>query len=110
MKKANLTSCAQEAEAISQAFFHAEQNTKEDGSFKTVVGHTEGTAGLAGLIKASLAVRHGIIPPNLLSNKLHPGISPFYTNLEVPTGLKAWPELPEGTPRRASVNSFGFVD
>lgn len=114
MKKAKLTSCVQEAEAISQAFFHPEENTKEDGeplsvgSIKTVVGHTEGTAGLAGLIKASLAVRHGIIPPNLLFNKLHPDISPFYTNLEVPTGLKALPELPEGTPRRASVNSFGF--
>jgi len=78
------------------------------GSIKTVIGHTEGTAGLAGLLKASLAVQHGIITPNLLFNKLHPNINPFYTNLEVPTSLKAWPELPEGTPRRASINSFGF--
>lgn len=75
---------------------------------KTVIGHTEGTAGLAGLIKASLAIQKGVIPPNLLFDKLHPNVEPFYTNLEVLTQPRAWPELPEGVIRRASVNSFGF--
>lgn len=78
------------------------------GSIKTVIGHTEGTAGLAGLLKASLAVQHGIIPPNLLFNKLHPAVEPFYTNLEVLSHPKPWPKLAEGSSRRASVNSFGF--
>lgn len=91
----------QEAEAISKSFFHPGDRVSDSieplyvGSIKTVIGHTEGTAGLAGLLKASLAVQHGIIPPNLLFNKLHPTIEPFYSNLEVLTS-------------RASVNSFGF--
>ena len=104
----------QEAEAISKAFFHPGDCISEEsdplyvGSIKTVIGHTEGTAGLAGLLKASLAVQHGIIPPNLLFNKLHPAVMPFYSNLEILTSAKPWSQTVEGTPRRASVNSFGF--
>ncbi|KAK0741489.1 polyketide synthetase [Schizothecium vesticola] len=103
-----------EAEAMSQAFFHPGESVKDDGvplyvgSIKTVIGHTEGTAGLAGLIKASLAIQHGVMLPNLLFNKLHPNVKPFYTNLEVLTKPKAWPELMPGQVRRVSVNSFGF--
>ncbi|KUJ20445.1 polyketide synthetase [Mollisia scopiformis] len=103
-----------EAEAISKAFFHPGERISEDsdplyvGSIKTVIGHTEGTAGLAGLLKASLAVQHGIIPPNMLFNTLHPAIEPFYTNLEILASPKPWPKLEEGVPRRASCNSFGF--
>nr|A0A7L9EYL1.1 RecName: Full=Hybrid PKS-NRPS synthetase xenE; AltName: Full=Xenoacremones biosynthesis cluster protein E [Xenoacremonium sp. BF-2018a]QOJ72663.1 XenE [Xenoacremonium sp. BF-2018a] len=103
-----------EAEAISKAFFHPGEDIsgKTDplyvGSIKTVIGHTEGTAGLAGLLKASLAVQHGIVPPNLLFNQLSPAVEPFYTNLEVLTSPRPWPKLAEGTPRRASINSFGF--
>jgi hybrid polyketide synthase / nonribosomal peptide synthetase ACE1 len=104
----------QEAEAISKAFFNPVDRIAEQseplyvGSVKTVIGHTEGTAGLAGLLKASLAVQHGIVPPDLLFNKLYPAIEPFYTNLEVLTSPKPWPKVVEGTPRRASANSFGF--
>ncbi|KAM6478156.1 beta-ketoacyl synthase domain-containing protein [Trichoderma sp. SZMC 28011] len=109
-----------EARAVRDAFF-PENDEDEDhttsleadeplyvGSIKTVIGHLEGTAGLAGLLKASLAIQNGIIPPNMHFNKLNPKISPFYTNLHVPTKARAWPTLSPGTPRRASVNSFGF--
>lgn len=78
------------------------------GSIKTVIGHLEGTAGLASLLKASLATQHGLIPPNLHFDRLNPAIEPYYRYLEVPTRLKPWPKLPAGAPRRASVNSFGF--
>lgn len=98
-----------EAEAISSAFFG--QAVSGDmslplyvGSIKTVVGHTEGTAGLAGLLKALLAIRKSIIPPNLHFNKLNPRIEPFYTNLRVPVLPQPWPTIPHGTPLRASVN------
>ena len=77
------------------------------GSIKTVIGHTEGTAGIAGLLKASLAMQHNIIPPNLLLNRLNPSVERYYQGLHVPTSAKQWPTLPEGVPRRASVNSFG---
>lgn len=103
----------QEAEAIYSAFFGSDfdeskqQNPVYVGGIKTVIGHTEGTAGLAGLLKASLSLQAGIIPPNLLFNNLNPEIAPFYGPLKVPTQAISWPELPEGVPRRASVNSFG---
>ena len=77
------------------------------GSIKTVIGHTEGTAGIAGLLKASLAIQHSTIPPNLLLDRLNPSVERYYKGLHVPTSAKQWPALPEGVPRRASVNSFG---
>lgn len=102
----------QEAEAIAKAFFDGDEPVDHGklyvGSIKTVVGHTEGTAGLAGLLKASLAVQHGVIPPNMLFDKLSPRVAPFYTNLQITTEAQPWPTLPPGQPRRASVNSFGF--
>ncbi|KAK0716109.1 hypothetical protein B0H67DRAFT_684173 [Lasiosphaeris hirsuta] len=106
----------QEARAIHEAF-HGQQDspTERDGndvlyvgSVKTVIGHTEGTAGIAGLIKASLSVQHGIIPANMLFTELNPDIEPYYGFLQIPTAPKPWPALPPGVPRRASVNSFGF--
>ena len=101
-----------EAEAIFKTFFGddlqlMDKDTLYVGSIKTVIGHTEGTAGLAGVIKASLALRHGIIPPNLLFDRLSPSVAPFYNNMQIPTASKKWPTLPPGVPRRVSVNSFG---
>lgn len=78
------------------------------GSIKTILGHTEGTAGLAGVLKACLALKHGQIPPNMLFDRLSPGVAPYYDHLRIPTELTPWPQVSEGQPRRASVNSFGF--
>ncbi|KAK2029021.1 beta-ketoacyl synthase domain-containing protein [Colletotrichum zoysiae] len=102
-----------EARAIRDAFFSPDADgSSRDilfvGSIKTVIGHLEGAAGLAGLLKAALAVQHGLIPPNLHFNHLNPKIKPFYDNLEVPTKLQPWPKLPKNVPRRVSINSFGF--
>ena len=113
----------QEAGAIFKAFFanrsapNAESSENEGfededilyvGSIKTVVGHTEGTAGIAGLMKGSLALQNKMIPPNMLFTKLNPDLRPYYDNLKVPIQLREWPKLPPGVPRRVSVNSFGF--
>jgi Polyketide synthase modules and related proteins len=57
-----------EAEAIARAFFGDEYATKQEGeplyvgSIKTILGHTEGTAGVAALMKASLALQHSTLP------------------------------------------------
>ncbi|KAI5921291.1 hypothetical protein F4810DRAFT_722761 [Camillea tinctor] len=77
------------------------------GSIKSVIGHTEGTAGLAGLLKASLAIQNGLVPPNLHFNRLNPAIEPFYKGLEVLTSGTPW-KTAGNQPLRASVNSFGF--
>jgi len=77
------------------------------GSVKTIIGHLEGCAGLAGVMKASLMLQAAQIPPNLHFHHLNPKIDQYYHNLHVPTKLMPWPKLPEGVPRRISVNSFG---
>ena len=104
-----------EAQAIQETFFpqSCNENQKEGfiplycGSIKTVVGHLEGCAGLAGVLKASLAVQNRMIPPNMHFDQLNPAIEPFYKSLCVPTSLLPWPDT-HGNPLRASVNSFGF--
>ncbi|KAL3248453.1 hypothetical protein ABHI18_012031, partial [Aspergillus niger] len=102
-----------EAEAIKCAFFPDQHPACAEpprhllnvGSVKTVIGHTEGAAGIAGLLKASLALQNGVVPPNLHFNRLNPKIAPFYANLHVPTVPLSWPKVEVA---RASVNSFGF--
>ncbi|KAL2834693.1 hypothetical protein BJY01DRAFT_259424 [Aspergillus pseudoustus] len=78
------------------------------GSIKTVIGHTEGVAGLAGIIKASLSMQNRLIAPNMLFEKMNPVLEPYASHLKVPTKATPWPALPEDVPRRVSVNSFGF--
>ncbi|KAF4952472.1 hypothetical protein FGADI_6706 [Fusarium gaditjirri] len=100
-----------EAEAISTVFFpkgSVYDRKLTVGSVKTLIGHLEGSAGLAGVLKASQALQHGQIPANLHFKTLNPKIKPFYANLQVPTETQPWPVLHNSWTRRASVNSFGF--
>jgi hybrid polyketide synthase / nonribosomal peptide synthetase ACE1 len=96
-----------EAEAIQSAFFPSDDIARDPlfvGSIKTVIGHAESTAGLAGLIKASLALQNSTVPPNLLFNELNPKLKPFYKDLQIPTSPAPWPIVVSDGPRRASVN------
>lgn len=76
------------------------------GSVKTNIGHLDTAAGVAGLIKTVLALKHKKIPPSLHFNSPNPEIdfanSPFYVN----TQLAEWQS--NGSPRRAGVSSFGI--
>ena len=78
------------------------------GRVKTVIGHTEGCAGLAGVLKAVLAIRNQTLPPNLLFNQLSDSVRPFDGPLQILTTTLPWPDTISGSPKRASVNSFGF--
>jgi hybrid polyketide synthase / nonribosomal peptide synthetase ACE1 len=104
----------QEAKALSTAFFVPENPDAIDilyvGSVKTVIGHNEGTAGLAGIFKACMALKYAVMPANPLFNRLSPEVAPFYKNLRILDAPQPWPSLPDGVPRRASVNSFGTCD
>lgn len=99
-----------EARAIADTFFPRSQEHGDAkmyvGSIKTIIGHLEGCAGLAGVLKASLAVQNRTIPPNMHFNELNPSIQPFYEHLEILKSSVPWPQT--NGPRRASVNSFGF--
>ncbi|KAL7782699.1 BcPKS5, polyketide synthase [Trichoderma afarasin] len=100
----------QESEAIARSLFgHGKPtDTLYVGSIKTVVGHTEGAAGLASVIGSVMAMQHGIIPPNLHFKRLSDKVAPFYDNLKIPISATPWPSTLPGQPRRVSVNSFGF--
>ncbi|WP_255310435.1 type I polyketide synthase, partial [Streptomyces sp. DI166] len=76
------------------------------GSVKTNIGHLEGAAGIAGLLKTVLSLRHGRIPASLNHEHPNPAIPFDELNLRVATEPLTWPEGTE--PRRAGVSSFGM--
>ena len=76
------------------------------GSVKTNLGHLEAAAGIAGLIKVALALRHREIPPSLHFEKPNPYIPFDEIPLRVQTALGPWPV--EFGPALAGVSSFGF--
>ncbi|MBC1235672.1 type I polyketide synthase [Nostoc sp. 2RC] len=96
-----------EIKALTQAF-NATTNRKNFcaiGSVKTNIGHLDTAAGVTGLIKTVLALKHQQIPSSLHFEKANPEIdfvnSPFYVN----TKLSEWQT--QEFPRRAGVSSFG---
>ncbi|MCB1921125.1 MAG: acyltransferase domain-containing protein, partial [Candidatus Competibacteraceae bacterium] len=76
------------------------------GSAKTNIGHLEAAAGIAGLIKATLALQHRVIPPSLHFLSPNPNIDFAQLNLRVPTAPEPWPTV--NRPGLAGVSSFGF--
>lgn len=76
------------------------------GSTKTNVGHMEGAAGVGGLMKTVLALKHRTIPANLHFQKLNPHISLEGTRLQIAADERDW-AAGEG-PRMAAVSAFGW--
>ena len=76
------------------------------GAVKTNLGHTEAAAGIAGFIKAVLALQRGQIPPNQRFVSGNPHIPFDELRMKVVDAQTDWPDT--GRPRRAGVSSFGF--
>jgi amino acid adenylation domain-containing protein len=76
------------------------------GSVKTNIGHCSAAAGIAGLLKATLALRHRQIPPSLHFEKPNPAIDFAASPFRVGDRLAGWEA--DGHPRRAGVSSFGL--
>ena len=76
------------------------------GSVKTNVGHLEAAAGAAGVIKAALCLKHGMVPPHLHLTAVNPDIDLDAFNLTIPTETETLPRL--NGRRVAGVNSFGY--
>ena len=72
------------------------------GSLKANIGHTEGAAGLTGIVKAILMLEHNMIPPQVNFEKPNPDIDLENLNIRIPTTLESRPL------KRISVNSFGY--
>ncbi|MBV9504885.1 MAG: SDR family NAD(P)-dependent oxidoreductase [Acidobacteriia bacterium] len=99
-------------EAESLALYFSKAGAEEEsialGSVKSMIGHTKCTAGMAGLIKAVLALRQRVLPatlgvtrPNTRANE---AANPMYVNTET----RPWMRRLDGAPRRAGVSAFGF--
>ncbi|KAL1968658.1 hypothetical protein VTN77DRAFT_1484 [Rasamsonia byssochlamydoides] len=96
-----------EVEALVNAFAPASRNTPLYlGSIKSNMGHMEGAAGIAGVIKAVLVLESGVVPPLAEFHAPNPSIKPDEWNIRLPTEATPWPAAM--AVRHASVNSFGF--
>ena len=95
---------AVEATALGEVFAGCADSPVIVGSVKTNIGHAGAAAGIAGLLKASLAVKHSMIPPNRNYADATPELN--HAGLQVNTALAPWPRAEH--PRRAGVSSFGM--
>ncbi len=77
-------------------------------SVKANIGHTLETAGIAGVIKAVLAMNHETVPPAINIRQLNTNIDWANSPVYVPTSPTPWPKHANGRPRRAGVNAFGI--
>ncbi len=76
------------------------------GSVKSMISHCIPAAGIAGLIKTALAIRHRVLPPTLCDT-VNPALGIESTPMYINTAAAPW-IAPLAQPRRAGVNSFGF--
>ena len=102
---------AAEIEALTRVFGRRGQDELPwcgVGTVKSMIGHTMPASGIAGLIKAALALHHKVLPPTLNCDEPDPALelekTPFYMNTE----SRPWVDGDLDSPRRAGVNAFGF--
>ncbi len=97
-----------EVEALAEVIGSAAANEMPCvlGSVKTNIGHLEGAAGIAGLIKAALVLNRERIPPHLHFHELNPLIPMAGTRFEIPVAERPYRRTDQ--PRYAGVSSFGF--
>lgn len=100
-----------EAGAIATIFQpgRAKSQALRIGSVKANIGHTEVTSGLAGIIKVTLAMEKGLIPPSVNFEIPNPAVPLESANLKVVTEIEQWPLGPHGV-RQASISNFGAGD
>jgi acyl transferase domain-containing protein len=98
-----------EANALGRVYGKAEGRRRPLllGSVKANIGHLEAAAGIAGFIKAVLALRNRSIPPQINLRERNPLIAWGDMQLDIGTRETAWPEG-QRQPRYAAVSSFGF--
>src|SRR5262249_13542863 len=99
-----------EVESLTKFFQSANTDAQSCalGSVKSMIGHTKCTAGMAGLVKAAMALHNKVLPPTngitKPNSKANFSSSPFYLNTET----RPWLRRSDDTPRRAGVSAFGF--
>jgi thioester reductase-like protein len=95
-----------ETAALGATYGRGREQPLPVGSAKTNIGHLEGAAGVAGLIKAALTVKHGRVAPHVRFGRLNPAIDFDALGIGVPLEGERWYHALK--PVLAAVNSFGF--
>lgn len=96
-----------ESSAIRNVFsdFHTQSAPLYVGSVKTIIGHTEGASGLAGVLRVMMALRNRIIPASKASDEQNPAI--ILDNMRISDQNIPWPAN-NSDPPRGSINAFGL--
>ncbi|GAA2986038.1 type I polyketide synthase [Streptosporangium longisporum] len=99
-----------EAQALIAAYGRHRQRTTPLwlGSLKSNIGHAQAAAGVGGVIKMVMALRHGLLPATLHAHEASPLVDWHTSGVRLLQQATTWPQRERGGPRRAGVSSFGI--
>jgi acyl transferase domain-containing protein len=98
-----------ELRALRAVFPRPDRGKRALSAASSMIGHAMLAAGMAGLIRAALALHHRVLPPTLHAEDPHPLLADEATPFELTPKARPWVHGSWAHPRRAGVNAFGFA-